>query len=175
MSTDHEHSPQKLVYLRDRAPRTKARNARAEREPPVAHPDLANEATWLGRLLLAAAGLITIHGLLVLSGTLDADGDSVASSAASQLVAHAYLAAMVAFAAHQLLRGRERAPVLVAFAASGLILVALEVLTHLVVSADLSRISLAARTDILARSGMLGLGVWAGSYALRAGRRPGAV
>ncbi len=62
----------------------------------------------------------------------------------------------------------------VAFAASGLILVAIEGLAHLVFSTDLSRISLAARTDILTRSGMLGLGVWAASYALRADRRSAA-
>ena len=50
-------------------------------------------------------------------------------------------------------------------------LVSIEGLAHLVVSTDLSRISLAARTDILTRSAMLGLGIWSASYALRADRR----
>jgi hypothetical protein len=92
----------------------------------------------------------------------------------SRLFAHAYVAGICAFAARQLLRGNARATLLVAFASSGLILVAVEGLAHLVVSTDLSRISLAARTDILTRSAMLGLGVWAASFALRADRRPSA-
>lgn len=174
MSTEHERTPHKLVYLRDHAPRPKARNARVERKPPVAHPELASEAAWLGRLLLAASGMIVIHWLLVLSGAVEVEGDATTNWTASRLLAYAYVAAASAFAARQLLRGNARAALLVAFAASGLILVAIEGLAHLVFSTDLSRISLAARTDILTRSGMLGLGVWAASYALRADRRSAA-
>jgi hypothetical protein len=174
MSTEHERTPHKLVYLRDHAPRPKARSARVERKPPVAHPELASEAAWLGRLLLAASGMILIHWLIVLSGAVDVEGDATTNWTASRLLAHAYVAAVSAFSARQLLRGNSRAALLVAFAASGLILVAMEGLAHLLVSTDLSRISLAARTDILTRSGMLGLGVWAGSYALRSDRRAAA-
>ena len=174
MSTDHERIPQKLVYLRDHAPRPKQRSGRVERKPPSAHPELASEAAWLGRSLLAASGMITIHWLLVLSGAIVVEGDSSISWTASRLVGHLYVAIAAAIAARQLLRGNERAPLLVAFAASALILVAIEGLAHLVVDTDLSRMSLASRTDILTRSGMLGLGVWAASYASRANRRPAA-
>lgn len=174
MSTDHERTPHKLVYLRDHAPRPRTRNVRVERKPPVAHPELASEAAWLGRLLLAAAGMIVIHWLLVLSGAVEVEGDASSNWTVSRLFAHAYVAGIATFAARQLLRGNARAALLVAFASSGLILVAIEGLAHLVVSTDLSRVSLAARTDILTRSAMLGLGVWAASYALRVDRRPSA-
>lgn len=147
---------------------------RVERKPPASHPELASEAAWLGRLLLAAAGMIVIHWLLVLSGAVEVEGDASANWTVSRLFAHAYVAGIAAFAARQLLRGNARAALLVAFASSGLILVAIEGLAHLVVNTDLSRISLAARTDILTRSAMLGLGVWAASYALRGDRRPSA-
>lgn len=171
MSTDHERTPHKLVYLRDHAPRPKARSVRVERKPTAPHPDLAGEAAWLGRLLFAASGLIVIHWLLVLSGAFDVEGDASTGWTASRLLAHAYVAGSCAFAARHLLRGNPRAALVIAFAASGLMVVAVEGLAHLVINTDLSRMSLAARTDILTRSGMLGLGVWAASYALRADRR----
>lgn len=128
---------------------------------------------WLGRLLLAASGMIAIHWLLVLSGAIVVEGDSSMSWTASRLVGHLYVATVAALASRQLLRGNELAPVLVAFAASALILVAIEGLAHLVVDTDLSRMSLASRTDILTRSGLLGLGIWAASFATRAIRHPG--
>ena len=171
MSTEHERTPHKLVYLRDHAPRPKTRSTRVDRKPPAAHPELAGEAAWLGRMLLAASGMIVIHWLLVLSGAVEVEGDAATNWTASRLLAHAYVVAIAAFSARQLLRGNARAPLLLAFAASGLVLVSIEGLAHLVVSTDLSRISLAARTDILTRSAMLGLGIWTASYALRADRR----
>ncbi|MBY0277734.1 hypothetical protein K2Z84_20565 [Candidatus Binatia bacterium] len=174
MSTDHERTPHKLVYLRDHAPRPRARSVRVERKAPVASSDLAGEAAWLGRFLLAASGLIVIHWLLVLSGAFEVEGDVSTSWTASRLLPHAYVAGTCAFAARQLLRGNARAALMIAFAASGLMVVAVEGLAHLVINSDLSRMSLAARTDILTRSGMLGLGIWSASYALRADRRTGA-
>lgn len=171
MSTEHERTPHKLVYLRDHAPRSKVRNTRVDRKSPVPHTELAGEAAWLGRILLATSGMIVIHWLLVLTGALEVEGDAATNWTASRLFAYAYVAGITAFSARQVLRGNARAPLLVAFAASGLMLVSIEGLAHLVVSTDLSRISLASRTDILTRSAMLGLGVWAASYALRADRR----
>mgnify|MGYP001230600796 CR=1 FL=1 len=175
MSTDHERIPHKLVYLRDHAPRPKPRSGRVERKPPGAHhPELAGESAWLGRLLLVTSGMLVIHWLLVLSGAIEVEGDPSTSWTASRLLAHAYVTVIAAVASRHLLRGSERAPLLVAFASSALILVAIEGLAHLVVNTDLSRMSLASRTDILTRSGMLGLGVWSASFAMRANRRPGA-
>src|SRR5262245_52743533 len=172
MPTDHEQTPRKLVYMRDHAPRPRARSMRAERKPAVsAHPDLANEAAWLGRLLLAASGSIAIYWVLILSGAIHPEGEAALNWNTSRLLAHVYVAAACAFAARPLLRGALRASLVVAFAASGLIVVSLEGLAHLIINADLSRISLAARTDILMRSAMLAIGVWASSYALRADRR----
>ena len=175
MSTDHEQTPRKLVYLRDHAPRPRARAQRPERKPPTpAHPELASEAAWLGRLLLAISGMIAIYWLLVLSGALDPEVDADGNWSVSRLFAHVYVVGASVLAARQLLSGAARAALLVAFAASGLIVVAIEGLAHLMINADLSRISLAARTDILARTAMLGVGVWAASYSLRAERRSAA-
>jgi hypothetical protein len=172
MPTDHEQTPRKLVYLRDHAPRPRSRTLRNDRKPQVsAHPELANEAAWLGRLLLAAAGAIAIYWVLILSGAVRPEGEAAVNWTASRLLAHLYVAGTSAFAARQLLRGAMRAPLLVAFAASGLIVVALEGLAHLIFNADLSRISLAARTDLLMRTAILVVGIWACSYALRADRR----
>lgn len=172
MPTDHEQTPRKLVYLRDHAPRPRSRTLRSDRKPQTAaHPELANEAAWLGRLLLTAAGSIAVYWVLVLSGAVHPEGEAAANWTVSRLLAHVYVAGTSAFAARQLLRGAMRAPLLVAFAASGLIVVSLEGLAHLIVNADLSRISLAARTDLLLRTAMLVVGIWASSYALRADRR----
>jgi hypothetical protein len=173
MATDHEQTPRKLVYLRDHAPRPRARATRPERKPPpVVHPELASEASWLGRLLMAVSGLLAIHWLLVSSGAVQAEGEVAASWSASPLFANAYVAVTAALAARQLLHGALRAPVLVALAASGMIVIAVEGLAHLVVNTDLSRISLGARVDILVRTAILAIGVWGVSYALRADRRP---
>ena len=175
MSTDHEQSPRKLVYLRDHAPRPRARTTRPERKPVVAHPELASEAAWLGRLLTATAGVLVVHAVLIMTGGIAAEGDVAADWSASRLFANAYVAASAALASRQLLRGHARAPLLVGFAASALLVVSIEGLAHLLITTDLSRISLAARTDILTRTGMLALGVWAASYALRADRRTAAI
>jgi hypothetical protein len=145
---------------------------RSERKPqPAGHPELANEAAWLGRLLLAAAGAIAIYWVLVLSGAVRPEGEAAFNWTVSRFLAHFYVAGTSAFAARQVLRGAVRAPLLVAFAASGLIALSLEGLAHLIVNSDLSRISLAARTDLLMRTATLVIGIWAGSYALRADRR----
>ena len=165
------------MYLRDHAPRPRtSKIARPERkQQPVAHPDLASEASWLGRLLMAVSGLLAIHWLLVSSGAVQAEGEIAASWSGSPLFANAYVAVTSALAARQLLHGAGRAPVLVALAASGIVVIAVEGLAHLVVNTDLSRISLGARVDILARTAMLAIGIWGVSYALRADRRQAAV
>jgi hypothetical protein len=171
MPTDHEQTPRKLVYLRDHAPRPRARTLRSERKAQAsAHPELANEAAWLGRLLLTAAGSIAIYWVLILTGAIRPEGEAALNWTISHLLAHIYVAAAAAFAGRQLLRGAAHASLLVAFAASGLLVVAVEGLAHLVVNVDLSRISLSARTDILMRAAMLAIGVWASSYALRTER-----
>lgn len=172
MSSDHEQTPRKLVYLRDHAPRPKSRPLRSERKPPaLPHPELAGEAAWLGRMLLTVAGGIVIYWILVGSGALPSAGEGAWNWTVSRLLAHLYVAGLSAVAARQLMRGAARAPLVVALAASALIVVSIEGLAHLLVTGDLSRISLGARTDILARTATLGLGVWACSYALRADRR----
>jgi hypothetical protein len=171
MPSDHEQTPRKLVYLRDHAPRPRTRASRSERKPPpVPHIELVGEAAWLGRSLLAIAGGIAVYWLLIVSGAVHAEGDAWNWSV-SRLLAHFYVAVSSVVAARRLLRGSPRAPLLIAFAASSLIVVSIEGLAHLMVTSDLSRISLAARTDILTRTAMLALGVWATSYALRTDRR----
>jgi hypothetical protein len=173
MATDHEQTPRKLVYLRDHAPRPRGRAVRSERKPvPPAHPELASEASWLGRLLLTVSGLLAIHWLLVSSGAVQPEDEVAASWSISPLFANVYVAVAAALAARQLLHGTARAPVLVAVAASGMIVVAIEGLAHLVVNTDLSRIALDARVDILTRTAMLAIGIWGVSYARRADRRP---
>jgi hypothetical protein len=173
MSTDHEQTPRKLVYLRDHAPRPRARTVRPDRskQPPATHPELASEATWLGRLLTMVSGLLALHCLLVASGAVKPEAALAANWSASGLLANLYVIVTTGMASRQLLHGALRAPALVALAASGMIVVAVEGLAHLVVNTDLSRISLGARMDILARTAMLAIGVWGASFALRAERR----
>lgn len=172
MSTDHEQTPRKLVYLRDHAPRPRARTVRPERkQPPAAHPELASEAAWLGRLLTAVSGLLALQCLLVASGAVRPEAALAATWSASALLANLYVVVTTGLASRQLLHGALRAPALVALAASGMILVAIEGLAHLVINTDLSRISLGARMDILARTAMLAIGVWGASFALRSERR----
>jgi len=172
MSTEHEQTPRKLVYLRDHAPRPRARSVRPERkQTPLSHPELASEAAWLGRLLMAVSTLLAVHWVLVSSGAIQPEGEVAEGWSGSSLFANAYVVVTAALASRQLLHGGLRAPILVALAASGMIVVALQGLAHLVVNTDLSRISLGARVDILARTAILAIGVWGASYALRADRR----
>lgn len=145
---------------------------RPERKaPPAVHPELASEAAWLGRLLLAVAGGVVVYWMLITSGAIRLEGEAW-NWTISQSLPHLFVALSTAWAARLLMRGATRAPLVVALAAGGLIVVAIEGLVHLVVNGDLSQISLAVRTDILTRTAMLAIGVWASSYALRAERRP---
>jgi hypothetical protein len=176
MATEREQTPRKLVYLRDHTPRPRARVARSERKSaPSAHPELAGEAAWLGRSLLAVSGGIVVYWLLVLTGAIRPEGQAAWNWTVSHSLAHVFLAFAAGLAARLVLRGQVRAPLFVALSAGALIVVALEGLAHHVVNGDLSQISLAARTDILTRAAMLAIGVWAASFALRAARRPASV
>ncbi|MEW6272148.1 MAG: hypothetical protein AB1689_22935 [Thermodesulfobacteriota bacterium] len=175
MATEREQTPRKLVYLRDHTPKPRGRPGRTERKTvPSAHPELAGEAAWLGRSLLAVAGGILVYWLLILTGAIRPEGQAAWNSVVSHSLAHVFLAFATGLAARLVLRGQARAPLFVALAAGALIVVAIEGLAQHVVGGDLSKISLAVRTDILTRAAMLAIGIWAASYALRTERRPAA-
>lgn len=172
MATDHEQTPRKLVYLRDHSQRLRTRTVRPERKPPPSpHPELASEAAWLGRSLMLVSAGIAVYWLLILSGAIHPEGGAAWTWTVSHSLAQIFVALAAALAARLLLRAAPRAPLFVAIAAGGLIVTSIEGLAHLVINGDLSQISLSVRTDILTRSGMLAVGVWAGSFALRADRR----
>ena len=173
MEADHDSSPRKLVYLRDRTTRTKPRNPRGDRRVPVQPPsDLLGEATWLGRVLFVVAAATVGYWLLILSDAIHLSrGDEAWRSLAAASMAHAFLTASSGAAALRLLRDPARSVVHVGLAAGGLIVVTLEGLARLVVSGDLSEVSLSVRTEILANAAGLAIGIWAFSYALRLQRR----
>lgn len=173
MPTDREQTPRKLVYLRDHTPKPRGRATRIERKvAPSTHPELAGEAAWLGRSLLAVSGGIVVYWLLMITGAVRPEGQAAWNWTMSHSLPHLFLALVTAFAARLVLRSQSRAALFVALAAGALIVVAIEGLAHHVVSGDLSKISLAVRTDILTHAAMLAIGVWAASYALRVDRRP---
>jgi len=122
-------------------------------------------------MLLTVAGGVVVYWLLLASGAIRLEGEAW-NWTISQSLGHLFVALTAAWAARLMVRGATRAPLVVALAAGGLIVVAIEGLVHLVVNGDLSQISLAVRTDILTRTAMLAIGIWASSYALRAERRP---
>jgi hypothetical protein len=173
MAADHDQSPRKLVYLRDRAPRPRPRVARHDRRPTGQPPaDLAGEATWLGRALFVVAAGTIGYWLLALSGAIQpSTSDDLWRSLAGASLAHVFLTACCGIAAVRLFRDAAHSVVVVAAAAGALVLVTLEGLARLVVSGDLSEVSLSVRTQILADAGGLAIGIWAFSYALRLQRR----
>jgi hypothetical protein len=172
MASDQEQTSRKLVYLRDHSPRIRPRTIRSERKPQQPPPaDLAGEAAWLGRSLFAVAGAAAVYWLLVSTGGIRPEGDEAWRWTMSHSLSHAFVTGTCGLAARVLLRGAPRATLFIALAAGGMIVTALEGLTHLLISGDLAQISLSARTDILARAALLAIGIWASSYALRADRR----
>lgn len=170
MEADQDPSPRKLVYLRDRSTRSKPRGER--RAPPQPASDLLGEATWLGRVLFVVAAATICYWLLILSDAIHPSRGSEAwRSLAAASMAHVFLTVSCGAAALRLLRDAGRSAVHVGLAAGGLVVVTLEGLARLVVSGDLSEVSLSVRSEILANAAGLAIGIWAFSYALRLQRR----
>ena len=169
MSIDREQSPQKLVYLRDHTPRPRNRATRQERRSASsARPELASEAAWLCRALLLVSLVTSLYWIAVVSGAVALDSDESWRWTVAHSLAHLFLAASAAMAGRVLLQSGPRAPLFVAVAAGGLLVIALEGLTRVVIVGGFSEVSLSTRSDIPA---LLAMGIWAGSYALRADRR----
>jgi hypothetical protein len=172
MSVDREQSPQKLVYLRDHTPKPRSRSPRQERRTSsTPRPELASEAAWLGRSLVLVAAVTLLYWLAVVTGAVVAESDESWRWTLAHSLAHFFLAASAGMAGRLLLQNGPRAPLFVAVAAGGLVVIALEGLTRMVIVGGLSEISLSARSDILTKAAVLAAGIWAGSYALRADRR----
>ncbi len=173
MAAERDPSPRKLVYLRDHTPRPRLRARRPDRRragaaPP---PELAAEAAWLGRFLIAAGAFTLLYWLALAVGAVLPEGEEAWRWTLSHGLAHLFLAASAAMAGRLLLQGGARAPLFVAVAAGALLVTALEGLTRMVVAGGMADISLGARSDILTKSAVLALGIWSASYALRADRR----
>jgi hypothetical protein len=121
--------------------------------------------------LLVVASVTALYWLAVVTGAVTAEGEESWRWTLSHSLAHLFLAASAAMAGRLLLQSGPRAPLFVAVAAGGLVVIALEGLTRMVIVGGLSEISLSARSDILTKAAVLAVGIWAGSYALRADRR----
>jgi hypothetical protein len=171
MAAEQDPSPRKLVYLRDRAARPKSRAPRGDRRapaPPVG--ELLGEATWLGRALTVVAAGIAGYWLLVVAGAVHPEPEGWRSLGKAALP-HLFLVLCCGFAASSLLRDAVRSSVPVAVAAGALVLLTLDGIGRLLISGDLSEVSLSVRTQILANAGGLAIGVWALSYSVRLQRR----
>ena len=172
MEADREQAPHKLVYLRDHTPRSRVRAPRLDRRqgatPP---PDLASEATWLGRSLIALAVLISAYWLAIVTGAVHIDGDEEWRWTLSHSLAHIFVAVSAVISGRLLLRHLPLAPLIAGLVSGALVVTALEGLTRMVVGGGMSQVSLGARTDVLTKAAKLVIGIWAGSYALRAERR----
>jgi len=173
MKTGDEQTPPKLVYLRGRAPRAVARARKPARRPSIGPVDeLASEAVWLGRSLFVVAGAIGVYCALILTGSIQGDGEESRHWLLSLLVGDVFVGLCSAAGGVLLMREVKRASLYVALAAGALIVVALQGLTHLVVSGELVELTLTARLEVLLRSATMALGVWAISFLIRAAKRP---
>jgi len=110
----------------------------------------------------------SLYWIAVVSGAVALDSDESWRWTVAHSLAHLFLAASAAMAGRVLLQSGPRAPLFVAVAAGGLLVIALEGLTRVVIVGGFSEVSLSTRSDIPA---LLAMGIWAGSYALRADRR----
>lgn len=172
MAADRGQSSHKLVYLRDHTPRPRARTARNARRSPAPPPaDLAAEGTWLGRALLVVAAGLAVYWLGVLVGAARPETDHAWRHASSHALPHLFLATSAAFAARTLLRATSPASLLVGIVAGAMIVLALEGITRAMTAGDLGDLSLSVRTNVLVQTATLAIGIWAGSFALRAQRR----
>jgi hypothetical protein len=172
MALDREQSPRKLVYLRDRAPRAKVKQRKqSRRQESQPGDELASEAIWLARCLLAIAVINAVYWILVTTGSIQGDNEEARRWLLSSSVSHVFVACSGAIGAALLYREVPRALVYVALSAGAMIVVALEGLARLFLAGDLAQLTLAARADILARAASLALGIWATSYVLRVQRR----
>jgi hypothetical protein len=174
MKRDNEQTPPKLVYLRDRAARAAADRARkAPRKVVVRQGDeFAGEALWLGRSLFVVAASIIVYCALVASGSVPLRGGESRYALVSLLGGDFFVGAASAMGGVLLLRNAKRASLCVALAAGGLIVIALQGLTHLVVAGDLGELTLIGRLEVLMMSAAMALGVWSVSYLIRSAHRP---
>lgn len=168
MPSQREQRSQKLVYLRDRAPRAKARAAHKGRARPIdvsSSPD--SETLWLARFCFGVAGILLLYWLGVLGFHGGPQNADTWSWILSEGFPHLVVAVGAAFVAQSLLRSGPRAPQWVALLAGGLIILSLQGITRAMVAGDLDHLSLTIRIEVFVRTATLAIGIWAASYALR--------
>lgn len=178
MEADHESSPRKLVYLSDRSPRPRSRRPKTVRRPVTPAPaELAAEATWLARALVAVAAGILLPWLLRLEpGAHPPGSDGWGGTAVATAVGHLLLSGCTVTAILRLLRDPVDATVPVALAAGAIGVTAAQGITRLVLGGELAAETLSARAEILAYTTAAAMAVWAASWAhrLEQSRRPAA-
>lgn len=169
MEANHETSQRKLVYLSDRSPRPRSRGPKTIRHDVAPAPgELAAEAAWLARALVAvAAGIVLLWLLRLDHGGHPPGSDGWGGTAVGAAFGHLLLAGCAAAAILRLLRDPVAATVPVALAAGAIGVTAAQGIARLVLGGDLAAETLSVRTEILAYATAAAVAVWAASWAHR--------
>lgn len=171
MAAEREQSSQKLVYLKDRTHRPRARKRRPDRG--TSNPsgiELASEGLWLSRTLLVAAAGLALHWLGIASGVGEVGDDAVGHWATANVLPRLLLSTGAVLAARAIGRRSVQGPLLTSLVAGGMVFLALQGLSGEIVGGDFGDPSLQLRTGVLLQTAALAIGVWAASWSLRSVR-----
>ena len=168
MASRREQSSEKLVYLRDRAPRAKARASPPGRVVPMTVQKTRDtEAQWLARACFAVAGVLLLYWLGVLGVTPESQGPATWISSLSEGLPHLVVAIAAGFTAQSLLQSDQRTRQKLGIFAGGLLILSFQGITRAILGSDLEHLSLSLRLEVLLRTATFAVGIWAASYALR--------
>ncbi len=174
MESRQDPSERKLVYLHERAARPRLRRPTPEHKAaPASVGDLAGEANWLARALLAVVLGVVAAGLLRASAASASAprGSEDLQAVSVVLVASLFAIACCGAAAWRLLRAPAGSSVHVAFAAGALSLQSVAGVARVLSDAAAPEPTLAHRFDVLAIGAGLAVAAWATSFAFRLLRR----
>jgi hypothetical protein len=173
MESKQDPSDRKLVYLHERAVRPRLRKPAPDRKPaPSSIGELAGEAGWLARALLAVVLGVVAAGLLRASAASAAPrGSEDPQAIAVALAGSLSVIACCGAAAWRLLRAAAGSSILVAFAAGALALHGVSGVARALSEGFSPEPTLAHRVDVLAVGAGLAVAAWAASFASRLQRR----
>lgn len=174
MQSKQDPSERKLVYLHERAMRPRLRKPAPERKAaPASIGDLAGEANWLARALLAVVLGIVAAGLLRANAASAAlpRGSEDPQAVAVALAGSLFAIACCASAAWRLLRTPAGCSIHAAVAGGALALQSVTGLARVLTEAVSPDPTLAHRFDVLAVGAGLAVSAWAVSFASRLQRR----
>jgi hypothetical protein len=166
MARDQHRDSRKLIHLSDHTRRRLRRPESGGSNPG----ELAAEAHWLGRTLLAIGTAAALYWSAFLFGIVPAGGEEAWRWSASISVGHFFFAATAAAGGLALLRSPRDGFLWIAFAGGAAAVLAL---TGLFRGSIVGEFAALSPLEVLAHSVFAGLAVWIASFLVRSEQSDG--